>query len=73
MTLKSEQDTPEVKREILDLAVGMLGASASTIEAFFEHDQWWVRVDDLDKSIEEGQTTYSVVDTSDGLDLEELG
>jgi len=43
--------------------------SASEGSVVYEHGHWWVRVYDED---EERESTFSVVDTSRGLDLEEM-
>ena len=40
-------------------------------DVFFEHGSWWVRYFLTDEDVPE--MTFSVVDTSKGLDLEQVG
>lgn len=61
------------EKEILQAARAKFGDRDSIkLDVFFEHGQWWLRMDDLEMDISEGEFTYSVVDTSDGIDFEEL-
>ncbi len=58
--LKTEQDTPEMRKVIENLAQP---------HTYFEHGQWWVRIERGDGN----SHVFSVVDTSYGLELEYLG
>lgn len=62
--LLCETNTTEIYNEIKVLAEAKF---PKFIDAFFEHGQWFIQVDDEDKG-----KYYSVVDTSNGLDFEEL-
>lgn len=68
--LRSTMDTRAVREEVEELAEHKLRALGyEDIDCFFEHGQWFVQAWD---PREEYQVSYSVVDTSRGLDLEEL-
>lgn len=80
--LKTERNTPTMKAKVLKAFRKMhptsFGRSASnkSLEAFFEHGQWWIRTT-LIYSFKTVETTYSVVDAEggrsvDGFDFEEL-
>lgn len=69
--LRSELETDEVEQEVRELAESRFEGDISPV---FEHGQWFVTVspDPDDPSDENSEATYSVVDTSDGFDLERL-
>lgn len=85
--LPSTVDTPEMEREVLEafrasgLAEGDEPRRRSSsrgvpesIETFYEHGQWWVRVaaGEYERGGNYPERTYSVVDTHDGFDFEEV-
>lgn len=77
--LKTEQNTPEMHERIeaafevspfwadADAEDGV-AANAESFELFFEHGQWWVRVELSADEDGKGTRTYSVVDQSPGID-----
>lgn len=77
--LKTETNTPEM-RERIDAAFEVSPEyaaviQADTFESFFEHGQWWVRVEVFAEDEDAGTKTYSVVDAEpgiDGFDFEEV-
>lgn len=60
--LITSQDTRRAEREVRRAAREKFG---KITDAFYEHGQWWVRVDDGQQ-----ECTYSAVDTSTGVDFE---
>ncbi len=58
------------ENEILEAARAMFGDHQ--FEVFEEHGQTWLRFDDLEADVSEGLHTFSVVETSNGIDFEEV-
>lgn len=56
--------------EILKAAQARFGDH--NFEVFEEHDCTWLRFDDLSQDVSEGLRTFSVVETSSGIDFEEV-
>ena len=61
--LRSTLDSPAMEKAVTKLAKHNF-PRARVLDIVYEHGQWWVTVND--------QNTYSVVDTSSGLGLEQI-
>lgn len=70
--LRSEIESDEVEQEVRELAESRF--EGAVVSPAYDHGQWFVLVspDPEDPSDENSEATYSVVDASDGLDLERL-
>lgn len=68
--LRSTLDSPAVEKAVTKLAKKNF-KGAETLDIVYEHGQWWVNVfPDPDDPSGDNTATYSVVDTSSGLDVE---
>ena len=78
MTLRSTIDSTEIRVEVEQLVAikveELCGDPKEPVrtDVFFEHGQWWARIWNLPAYHEGDELTYSVVDTSRGLELEEV-
>ncbi len=72
--LKTETNTSAIERSIRSAFRKSLQHHAFDVERFtthFEHGQWWVIATPAER-MERDEMTYSVVDTSNGFDFEEV-
>lgn len=73
--LPSTVNTPETEREVLEaFRVSGLVEDDEPIEAFYEHGHWWTRIaaGEYERGGDYPERTYSVIDTHDGFDFEEI-
>jgi len=67
------QNTNKAEQAVLKAARAKFGRRKSLhIRPVFEHGHWWIIVDDHDKDVDEGQATFDVVNTNNGLDFEQV-
>ena len=68
----SDPDQEEVQAAADAYFAGQFDHDDWSLSIAYEHGQWWVTVEDYSPYSDEPTTQYSVVDTSEGLDFEQL-